>query len=456
MRKRRKKGNNAGMTLVEVIIAITILSLVAVPVLHAMTSSMYYNAKARKRQNVTLAAESLMETFKGYELAELQTIFARADAGDAVAKTELGVKEADGFEYPSDLSTDVPLVFKIQGMKADDGKTVCDIEVTATKQPEKEILEIENIQPTRDAIFRTNHANDADAWNKAQADFQANYQATFLQELNALDDREWELTQSDINMSCLKLYQREMAFAIEGNGSNDIVTAYMEYTYYIKEHIYYERIEEETEEATEPATGEEEGGGSEPETEEVVLEERRFNYPGNVADYFKIRIPLTEYPAAASAGEYKVYSNPIKDGEHPLQRLLIYYYPAYQMEHGDTVRIKNPDAMNLECHLIKQKDPGLTYAQLQTKETNYKPAVKCEGAGHVVLYHNLNSNLADKSNIPGGASGITTFSEVQPYIGNSFKKQKVLVYKLEMKLKESGTETEIAHFEGTMNEYMDN
>ena len=244
MRKRRKKGNNAGMTLVEVIIAITILSLVAVPVLHAMTSSMYYNAKARKRQNVTLAAESLMETFKGYELAELQTIFARADAGDAVAKMELGVTEADGFEYPSDLSVSEPLVFKIQGMKADDGKTVCDIEVKATKQAVKEILEIENIQPTRDAIFRTNHANDADAWNKAQADFQANYQVAFLQELNALDDREWELTQSDINMSCLKLYQRELAFSIEGSGSNDIVTAYMEYTYYIKEHIYYERIEE--------------------------------------------------------------------------------------------------------------------------------------------------------------------------------------------------------------------
>lgn len=450
MRKQQKKENNAGMTLIEVIISITILSLVAVPVLHAMTSSMYYNAKARKRQNVTLSAESLMETFKGYELADLQDIFVRAEAGDTSAKMELGVTDADGFIYPSDLSAS-ELVFGIQGMKADDGKTVCDIEVKASKQTVKEILEIENIQPTRDAIFRTSHGSDSSAWDKAQDDFQANYLVAFLQQLNALDDREWELTQSDIDMSCLKLYQRELVFAIAGSGSDDTVTAYKEYSYYIKEHIYYERIEEETEEATEPSTEEE---GSETETEEIVLEERRFTYPENVADYFKIRIPLTEYPTAASAGEYKVYSNPIKDGEHPLQRLLIYYYPAYQMEHGDTIRIKNPDALDLECHLIKQKVSGLSYAQLQTKEINYKPTVKCEGAGDVVLYHNLSSNLADRSNIPGGASGITTFSDVQPYVGNSFKKQKVLAYKLEMKILESGTE--IACFEGTMNEYMDN
>lgn len=453
MFKRRKKENNAGMTLIEVIISITILSLVAVPVLHAMTSSMYYNAKARKRQNVTLSAESLMETFKGYELADLQDIFARAGAGDTAAKTELGVIDADGFVYPSDLSAS-ELVFQIQGMKADDGKTVCDVEVKATKQTVKEILEIENIQPTRDAIFRTNHASDAGAWEKAQDDFRANWQVIFLEKLNALDEREWELTQSDIDMSCLKLYQRELVLAVAGNGSDDTVTAYMEYTYYIKEHIYYERVEEETEAATEPATEGAEEEGSEPETEEVTYEERRFTYPENVADYFKIRIPLTEYTPAVNAGEYKVYSNPIKDGEHPLQRLLIYYYPAYQLEHGETIKIKNPDALDLECHLIKQKAPGLSYAQLQTKEINYKPSVKCEGAGHVVLYHNLNSNLADRSNIPGGASGITTFSDVQPYIGNSFKKQKVLVYKLEMKVSESGTE--IARFEGTMNEYVDN
>lgn len=452
MLKGQKKGNNAGMTLIEVIVAITILSLVAVPVLQAMTSSMYYNAKARKRQNVTISAESLMETFKGYKLAELQDVFTRAEAGDTVAKTELGATDADGFVYPSDLSAS-ELVFGIQGMKADDGKTICDVEVKATKQTVKEVLEIENIQPTRDAIFRTNHASDTGAWEKAQADFQTNYQVAFLQELNDLDEREWELTQSDINMSCLKLYQRELCFAVTGNSSEDTVTAYMEYTYYIKEHIYYERIEEETEEATEPST-EGEGEESEPETEEVTYEERRFNYPESVADYFKIRIPLTEYTPAVNAGEYKVYSNPIKDGEHPLQRLLIYYYPAYQLEHGEIIKIKNPDALDLECHLIKQKAPGLSYAQLQTKEINYQPSVKCEGAGHVVLYHNLNSNLADRSNIPGGASGITTFSDVQPYIGNSFKKQKVLVYKLEMTVSESGTE--IARFEGTMNEYMDN
>ncbi len=454
MSKGRKKNKNAGMTLVEVIVAITMLSLVAVPVLHAMTCSMYYNAKARSRQNVTLSVESLMETFKGYEVTELQDIFVRAAAGDDFAKEEIGVEEADGFIYPSDLSAS-ELVFGIQGMQTDGGKTICDVEMKVSKQTVKELLEIDNIEPTRDAIFQADINAERDVFDKMLSDFQANYQEAFLELLNELDDREIELTQNDMDTSCLTLYQRELVFSITGNGSHDRITAYMEYTYYIKEHTYYERLEEETEletEETSEEAPEEESEAVSEEEQELMLEERKLSYPENIADYFTFRIPLSGYNEMA--GEYSVYVNPVQDGEHPLQRLLIYYYPAYQMEHDDVIRIRNSDALALECHLIKQKTPGLSYAQLQTKETNYNPTVRCEGAGEVILYHNLNRNLADGSNIPGGTSGITTFSDVRPYIGGSFRRQKVLVYKMEMKVMQDGVET--ARFEGTMNEYMDN
>ena len=76
MRRRRKtKLNNGGMSLVEVIISITILAVVAIPVLHSLTTAMVYNTKARIRQEMTLKAESIMESFKGYSLKELNEMF---------------------------------------------------------------------------------------------------------------------------------------------------------------------------------------------------------------------------------------------------------------------------------------------------------------------------------------------------------------------------------------------
>lgn len=85
-----KKLNNKGMSLVEVIVAITILGLVAVPVLHSLTTAMVYNAKARNRQEMTLTAESIMETFKGYDLDELKVRFSTGGAGIE------GIRVADG------------------------------------------------------------------------------------------------------------------------------------------------------------------------------------------------------------------------------------------------------------------------------------------------------------------------------------------------------------------------
>lgn len=450
-RHSKNKLNNAGMSLVEVIISITILALVAIPVMRSLTTAMYYNAKARTRQSVTLSAESLMETFKGYRLEELQSWFQQAAAGDETAKAALGIPEADGFVYPSDLGADT-LTFGVNGLESDDGKTSCDIEVTATKQAAVDLMEIDNILPARDAIFRADISYSDTAWEKAVADFQTNYQDAFLAELNSRDERDYGLTQSDIDLSCLTLYQRELVFRIANDGSKDVVTAKMVYVYYIKEHSYYEKVV-----TSSPGDSQDEEGASESateaESETVTLEERKFNYPENTADYFKIEMPLSAY-APAGTGEYTVYTNPIEGGVHPLQRLMIYYYPAYDLERDETILVKNEAGLDLDCYLIKQKNAGLTNAQLDVKETSYKPGVNCTGSGNVILYHNLNTNLGGNS-FAGGAGHITTFAEVKDYAGDHFfKVQKALVYKLELKVSANGSQ--IASFEGTMNEYMDN
>ena len=73
--QHNKKLNNRGMSLVEVIISITILSIVVVPTLQALTSAMTYNARARRRQELTLSGERIMESVYGYDIEDVKLMF---------------------------------------------------------------------------------------------------------------------------------------------------------------------------------------------------------------------------------------------------------------------------------------------------------------------------------------------------------------------------------------------
>ena len=449
---KRKKWNNAGMSLIEVIIAITMLSIVAIPVLRSMTSAMYYNGKARTRQSVTISAESLMETFKGYDLESLKSMFEQAKAGDVAARAELGAMQAEEFIVQGDLS-DPTLNFAINGMQVDSGNTTCNIQITATRPADGELIElmeIADILPTRDAIYRADRSWDTSAYDRAKSDFVTNYQEAFLNQLNTLDEMDRELTINDLDLSHLTLYQRELTFNILNDGTNDVVTAEMVYTYYIKEYLYYEAVvvEDESEEAED---GEEadESEETEAESETIIYVEKKFNYPENVADYFTVTVPLDSYYPAADSGGYTIYRNPVDGGEHPLERIYLYYYPVYGLK--DSILVKNNAGLSLDCYMIKQKIAGMSNIALQNAESSYKPTVSKTGSGNVTIYHNFGTNLGGSGTTQG--ADLSSFSSAAPYTGNAFVKKKALVYDLEIKVFQNGTE--IASLTGTMNEYMD-
>lgn len=67
---RRFIKDNRGMTLIELIIAITILGLVATPLLHGFLTSAQTEVKARKMGEVTSVAQNVMEVVEGAGYAE--------------------------------------------------------------------------------------------------------------------------------------------------------------------------------------------------------------------------------------------------------------------------------------------------------------------------------------------------------------------------------------------------
>ena len=74
--KRNAKIHNAGFSLVELIIVVSILAIAAVPLMKSMGMAARTNAKAQSIQNATSLAESVMEEMKSTPIEDLKTRYA--------------------------------------------------------------------------------------------------------------------------------------------------------------------------------------------------------------------------------------------------------------------------------------------------------------------------------------------------------------------------------------------
>ncbi|MBQ1598350.1 MAG: prepilin-type N-terminal cleavage/methylation domain-containing protein [Lachnospiraceae bacterium] len=81
LKLHKKKGNQQGFTLVEVLIAAIILALIIVPLLNQFVFSSQVTRSTRKISNQTLAAENLYEKVKG---ADVSVLIPKADAAGHV------------------------------------------------------------------------------------------------------------------------------------------------------------------------------------------------------------------------------------------------------------------------------------------------------------------------------------------------------------------------------------
>ncbi|MFT3983975.1 MAG: type II secretion system protein [Lachnospiraceae bacterium] len=70
-RRRKKRIDDRGMTLVELLVAIVILAIIVVPLLHTFLSSARANQQARRLLRVTTAAQDIMEGLKADSIEEL-------------------------------------------------------------------------------------------------------------------------------------------------------------------------------------------------------------------------------------------------------------------------------------------------------------------------------------------------------------------------------------------------
>lgn len=98
-----EKLNNAGLSLVELLVAITILAIIIVPLLHTFVSSARLNSKAQITMRATVTAENIMEEFEDKSVEELSAKYSISANGVGVYTFDFDSAQLS--EYGTDLYT---------------------------------------------------------------------------------------------------------------------------------------------------------------------------------------------------------------------------------------------------------------------------------------------------------------------------------------------------------------
>ena len=91
LNRKYQENPDAGFSLVELLIAVTILAIIVVPLLHMFVTSTRINVKSRQTLRATTVAQDIMEGLKAYTLEEVSTQFEPPEG-----------MSGDSFHYPSD------------------------------------------------------------------------------------------------------------------------------------------------------------------------------------------------------------------------------------------------------------------------------------------------------------------------------------------------------------------
>lgn len=400
MKKRRinsEKLNNKGFSLVEVIIAIVIISIVCGAVLSCLVSSTKYAVKAKENQYVTGAAQSILEGVKASTLESLTKQFNDPDhANFKVLKQIINTADSTrfgNFPYSSYAMTpravgatpDVPYEFFIYGV--DYQNHLYDSKITITPHGTvgdpnygiQEVTYIENMNGFRDAVYTEDPADLSSGYNAVldqMVDALNAVSGTYR--VDGLGVIRWEgnFTREMLFNSPYKdKYEINRITAVEVNGgsSTQTVSINVKYTFKIKNLPYTDSA-----------------GHSKNFTKE--------DFP----DYDLGTTLIYNNSATATAGA-------------KLENVFMFVYPGYESsstkyrlkkdEYDITNNLSGSEEMNV--FWVKQLDNSLSAAALTNCENSYKPTVKC--VNKINLYHNAKDNLSNPDG-PKMNGAVTNFS----------------------------------------------
>lgn len=408
--------NNAGMSLIEIVIAMFILSAVTVTILSILVYSIRLNSRSRTRQQTTAAAQTVMENFKAYSVEDICEQFIGVSdkefqvSGSGVT-TEIIWVSSSGERSPNSedditemLSSGDDLNFQIHNMEYQNEHY--DVEIELKGHTDMETLVYENRTAENSAAYVSDINMDTKALSQIAENVASLWTvAEGVATPPGLEDPSTSTiihTSSEVDLKQLNI-KRVITVTIKKgtDGTNDTCVAEVGCVYYYGDVDYVYDTE----------TGESE----------------------------TFHIDLTDYTfdldESRSEDTKQIFKQTIPPGEVgvPLKNLTIYYYPAYKDQsqiQSDEIKIINnlPDQPEIKCYIYKQRNLAISDVKVSTSEQHYD--LKLSLDPNVNIYDdNLDTVLGSPSSAhsnsdPVSISGEPSSPHGERYNGISYAAKK--------------------------------
>ncbi len=160
MKEKKRYGcqlNNEGFSLLELLIAMVILSIIVIPLLHSFVTAAKTNQKARRTMHATAVAENVMEEFEAHSIEQMRSTYTAAGYTEALDGDADGDGTADTGSY--------------RFVGTDDTTTsgTFDLEVLLNPAPyadinEAKLADIQNLAGTLNAVYAESAGAAAEAY----------------------------------------------------------------------------------------------------------------------------------------------------------------------------------------------------------------------------------------------------------------------------------------------------
>lgn len=345
--------NNAGMTLMEVVVAIFILSVAILPVLHTFISSAMYNARSRTRQQTTAAAQTVLENFKAYSVKEICDQFTHVDGKNFSVSGSVTTQIVDPATHTlvSGPISGGNMDFRIIDMVYQNEHY--DVEVNlkshSSLAADMETLIYENRSSQNAAAYVGLQSMDADAL----AQIVEKVAEVWTTEEGATP----AITHSgtEVDTSKIKITNREIKIDFKKLGDNYIAEVSCVYQYQVDNYQY----------------GVGEDGA--PKTFSILSTTYEFDMDSSRPELSK-----------------EIFNQPMDSSLDHLN-LTVLYYPAYSRGTGSAVKIANDQITvlnstdkDIRCYLYKQKNLAVSDTRVSFSELDYH--VNLNLAANVKIY----------------------------------------------------------------------
>lgn len=413
--QQKQKVNNKGMSLVEILVAIAILTVVSMGLLQAFVSAVNYNKQAKDKQRSINLAQTIMESYKAYTLEDICRQFNNVDPfviykGVHGTYSETGASvDAYGTFTPSATNE---YTFRMEDVQYD-GKL---FDVDIIMQPNtvststEEVTRVPRFNSYNDAIF----AQPADEYKYVYQDA--------IDQLK-LADMKTELlpTVDTLDKTKITINSRQISVFILNVSGVDQVLVQVTYEYTFDNYEFIKS--DDSQDALNSS-------------HTVIVDQ------------------------SDDATAYEVYNNSVtRTTGAKLDNVFIYYYPAYDSDllgakcEEDTIVISNNSGMQRNVYLVKQVTPGLSAPGLFNNEATYKPRVSLQGSNGINLYHNLRKKLSGAGVALNSISYRGSGSAKDNLYEDWYEKEsRILVYNVQITVTDKQKGTVEIILDGSMND----